>query len=324
MYYYLVFAILTLSFSKAHEGICKIHLKKTEIEVLEPLTIELNFKETHEPKLHLEFDVQVELVVNAGEEAVQFKVSSFFSGIKYWSEQGRIKERIPVFYEFNKNRFIFEKAGIYKIKINIDGTVSNEIQVQVHLGTLNLAQMDPLLKEKISSREFLKLLYLQEGTNATGRQYAHELMAQYPQSALARYAKNCVAISNYNDFFNDTDSIDEGKSAFLQYATEFKSALKDNPVKGHYLTRLTKYLRGDALYYGDKLEKSEAILSKLLKRPDEVRLKAINRLSYVLADLQLQNQGSNSLNAETLHEMMVIDSQQYLDSEEDSEEDEDD
>jgi hypothetical protein len=324
MYYYLVFAILTLSFSKAHEGICKIHLKKTEIEVLEPLTIELNFKETHEPKLHLEFDVQVELVVNAGEEAVQFKVSSFFSGIKYWSEQRRIKERIPVFYEFNKNRFIFEKAGIYKIKINIDGTVSNEVQVQVHPGTLNLAQMDPLLKEKISSREFLKLLYLQEGTNATGRQYAYELMAQYPQSALARYAKNCVTISNYNDFLTFAERNDNAPP-FLQYAAELKSVLKDNPVKGHYLTRLTKYLRGHALYYGGKLEKSRDLLNKLLKRPDEIRQKAIYELKYVLAELEIENQGStSSLNAETLHEMMVIDSQQYLDSEEDFEEDEDD
>jgi hypothetical protein len=111
---------------------------------------------------------------------------------------------------------------------------------------------------------------------------------------------------------------------FLQYAAELKAVLKDNPVKGHYLTRLTKYLRGHAFYYGRKFEKSRDILTKLLKRPDEVRLKAINRLSYVLEALEVQNPGSSPLDAQTLHEMMVINSQQYLDSEEDSEEDEDD
>jgi hypothetical protein len=322
--YFLVVLVLFSGqcFLEAQESTYNIRIKKTEIELLEPLTIELNFKYVNEPKpITVPFVVYIEEVVNEGAEGVKFDFELRLSPVRYWSEQGKIRERILILHG-ESGKFAFEKAGTYKVQIKLGGITStvNQVQIQVHNGSLNWPEVEPLLKEKLLSVEFFNLMYSPEEENGTGVQYAHELMAQYPQSALARYAKNAVALNSYRDFFNDEGTIEEGKSALLQHAGELKSVLKDNPVKGHYLTRLTKYNRGEALYYGDKLEKSRDLLNKLLKRPDDVRLKAVDQLKYVLHAIKTENPGSSPLDAKTLHEMMVIDSQQYLDSEVEEEE----
>jgi hypothetical protein len=325
-YFVMVLMSLSLFFLEAQEDTwqdvtCSISLTKTEIEFLEPLTLELKIRDKYEPRgRSFQLKIMVEKVVGEGEEAVKFGIAWDTSSINYWSEQGRMKQRLLVLYAFGEKKFLFDKTGTYKIKVNAGGFISNEVQIQVNSGILNLEQLDPSLKEKLLSQKFINLMYFPEEENGTGVQYAHELMAQYPQSALARYAKNAVALNNYSDFFNDDGTIEEGKSELLQHAGELKSVLKDNPVKGHYLTRLTKYNRGEALYYGDKLEKSRDLLNKLLKRPDDVRLKAVDQLKYVLHAIKTENPGSSPLDAKTLHEMMVIDSQQYLDSEVEEEE----
>jgi hypothetical protein len=203
-YFLVVFTLLNVSFYslKAEEDTCSIQLKKTEIELLEPLTLQITYKDIGEKKSSsLEYHILIEEVVNEGEEGLKKVISGHrIAPIAYWSEQGRIKERVLVFYDFRKKRVIFEKAGTYKIQVNAGEIFLTSFRFQVNLGLLNLEQMDPILKQKLLSTEFLKLMYLPEEKNVTGVQYAYELMAQYPQSALARYAKNYVAIANYSDF----------------------------------------------------------------------------------------------------------------------------
>jgi hypothetical protein len=197
---------------------CILSIPKAEIETFEPLTLKfkfvlrenLDFKPS-ELKLILEFkkvEEEEPLIVEEVTINPQWKGKKFKGSINF-------------IYDFQRNKYYFEEAGLYFVKAIVKGSVScesQELSLQIINGSLsNLQSMNSNLYDQIHQQSFALFLYTREMQESSISSTGNALIEAFPNAFLSLYTKLVLALENFERIVKEQGSV-APPSEYLQQA----------------------------------------------------------------------------------------------------------